>query len=58
MTLFDLGSPGLKGSKGAGENPDSISIMPLAARVRPRNFAEYVGQQHIIGDGQACCARP
>ena len=52
MTLFDLGAPGLKGSKGAGENPDSISIMPLAARVRPRNFAEYVGQQHIIGDGR------
>ncbi len=52
MTLFDLGAPGLKGSKCAGENPDSISIMPLAARVRPRNFAEYVGQQHIIGDGR------
>jgi len=52
MTLFDLGAPGLKGSKGAGENPDSISIMPLAARVRPRNFAEYVGQQNIIGDGR------
>ncbi|MCX5996113.1 MAG: replication-associated recombination protein A [Chloroflexi bacterium] len=26
--------------------------MPLAARMRPRNFAEYVGQQHIIGEGK------
>jgi putative ATPase len=26
--------------------------MPLAARMRPRNFAEFVGQQHIIGEGR------
>ena len=25
---------------------------PLAARLRPRDFSEYVGQQHIIGPGQ------
>ncbi|MCX6005189.1 MAG: replication-associated recombination protein A [Chloroflexi bacterium] len=25
--------------------------MPLAARMRPRNFAEYIGQQHLIGEG-------
>jgi len=54
MTLFDLGSPGLKGDKGAGSIPGPISndSMPLAARMRPRNFAEYVGQQHIIGEGK------
>ncbi len=25
---------------------------PLAARMRPRSFAEYVGQEHIIGEGK------
>lgn len=25
---------------------------PLAARMRPRNFAEFVGQDHIIGEGR------
>lgn len=24
---------------------------PLASRVRPRNLSEYVGQQHIVGEG-------
>jgi putative ATPase len=54
MTLFDLGSPGLQGKKAAGdkEEPSSKSAMPLAARMRPRNFNEYVGQQHIIGEGK------
>jgi len=54
MTLFDLGSPGLKGNKGAGSAPGPLpnDSMPLAARIRPRNFAEYVGQQHIIGEGK------
>jgi len=54
MTLFDLGSPGLQGDKGAGSAPGPLSndAMPLAARMRPRNFSEYVGQQHIIGEGK------
>ena len=54
MTLFDLGSPGLKGDTGVGSVPGPLSSesMPLAARMRPRNFAEYVGQQHIIGEGK------
>ncbi|MEI6185674.1 MAG: replication-associated recombination protein A [Dehalococcoidia bacterium] len=54
MTLFDLGSPGLKGNRGAGSAPGPLSndTMPLAARMRPRNFAEYVGQEHIIGEGK------
>lgn len=25
---------------------------PLAARLRPRNFDEFVGQEHIVGDGK------
>ena len=26
---------------------------PLAARMRPRNFTEFVGQEHIVGEGRA-----
>ena len=53
MTLFDLGSPDLRGDKEAGDKQQTDnSAMPLAARMRPRNFAEYVGQQHIIGEGK------
>jgi putative ATPase len=29
-----------------------VSLQPLAARMRPRNFAEYAGQQHIIAPGK------
>lgn len=53
MTLFDLGSPELQGDKGAGAKPEqAIASLPLAARMRPQNFNEYVGQQHIIGEGK------
>ena len=53
MTLFDLGSPELQGDRGAGAKPEQpASSMPLAARMRPQNFNEYVGQQHIIGEGK------
>lgn len=30
-----------------------MSEVPLAARMRPRTFAEYVGQSHLIGPGRA-----
>jgi putative ATPase len=53
MTLFDLGSPELQGDKGPGAKAEQpASSMPLAARMRPQNFNEYVGQQHIIGEGK------
>jgi len=26
--------------------------MPLAARMRPRNLSDYIGQPHILGPGQ------
>ena len=29
---------------------------PLAARMRPRTLAEFVGQEHIVGEGRALCA--
>lgn len=31
--------------------PSSIAQAPLAARMRPRNISEVVGQKHIIGEG-------
>ncbi|HXC35082.1 MAG TPA: replication-associated recombination protein A [Candidatus Acidoferrales bacterium] len=32
--------------------PEPIRHTPLAARMRPRNLAEYAGQTHILGPGQ------
>src|SRR4051812_20568992 len=32
--------------------PDSLKSRPLAARMRPRLLAEFVGQTHILGPGQ------
>lgn len=34
-------------------NQELQSKAPLAARMRPRSFAEYIGQDHIIGEGSA-----
>jgi putative ATPase len=44
-------------SKPAGEDkaqPErpAIAHQPLAARMRPRDLSEFVGQQHILGPGQ------
>ena len=41
--------------KNSNENKTTNAIdlnVPLAARLRPRNFAEYVGQQHLLGEGK------
>jgi putative ATPase len=32
--------------------PERQSPPPLAARMRPRNLSEYIGQQHILAPGQ------
>lgn len=32
--------------------PEQVRHTPLAARMRPRNLAEYAGQTHILGPGQ------
>src|SRR5262245_47919093 len=35
------------------EEPEPIlRVEPLAARMRPRSLAEYVGQTHILGEGK------
>ena len=31
---------------------DNNDNQPLAARMRPRNFDEFVGQQHLVGEGK------
>ncbi len=40
------------GGPGLFEDPERArSAMPLAARMRPRSFAEFVGQDAVIGEG-------
>jgi putative ATPase len=41
MPLFDM-----------PEGKDSSQGMPLAARMRPQTFAEFVGQEHLVADGR------
>lgn len=42
MTLFDY----------VGEEERLDKQAPLAARMRPRNFDEFVGQEHLVGEGR------
>ncbi|MDQ2951705.1 MAG: replication-associated recombination protein A [Chloroflexota bacterium] len=32
--------------------PQKSTVQPLAARMRPRELSEFVGQQHVIGEGR------
>jgi putative ATPase len=41
MPLFDL-----------PEESDAPRNMPLAARMRPQTFAEFVGQEHLVAEGR------
>jgi len=41
MPLFDL-----------PQESESSQSMPLAARIRPRTFAEFVGQEHLVAEGR------
>jgi len=49
--LFDPAAPPTPSSQA---KPDFVSTahQPLAARMRPRNLDEYVGQKHILAKGQ------
>src|ERR1700692_5093312 len=46
MSLFDTPPPGPKG------DPPTASSRPLAERMRPDKFEDFVGQQHILGPGK------
>jgi putative ATPase len=52
MTLFDLGGQDEKQEKDAGALSELSGDLPLAARMRPHNFDEFVGQEHIVGKGR------
>jgi len=52
MTLFDLEGLEAKGDDVSGVDDEHLKDMPLAARMRPRSFAEFVGQEHLVGEGR------
>jgi putative ATPase len=51
MAQDDLFAPNVE-APAPSAVPKISSQAPLAARMRPRNLDEYVGQQHILGKGQ------
>jgi len=52
MTLFDLGEQEERKGKEEEALGELPSDLPLAARIRPRNFSEFVGQEHLLGAGR------
>ncbi len=52
MTLFDLNR--LEPEAGPKDEvyPELQEDTPLAARMRPRNFTEFIGQEHLVGEGR------
>ena len=47
MNLFDAST-----EKTGGKTSGSQGVTPLATRMRPQSLAEYVGQEHVIGNGK------
>jgi putative ATPase len=54
MTLFDLNNLDSEStaSQETKSPPTDSGSMPLAARMRPRNLDEFVGQEHLVGEGK------
>jgi putative ATPase len=52
MARDDLFATPAESQSAESSAPDVIKQQPLAARMRPRNLNEYVGQTHILGPGQ------
>ena len=52
MTLFDLNKLEARGEEISGVGDESLQEAPLAARMRPRSFADFVGQEHLVGEGR------
>jgi putative ATPase len=51
MTLFNLDRYEPDKGKTTGTGHKSSKHMPLAARMRPQNLDEFIGQEHLIGEG-------
>ncbi|OGN92274.1 MAG: AAA family ATPase [Chloroflexi bacterium RBG_13_48_17] len=51
MTLFDLGKLEAGGEEMAVDE-GLLRDLPLAARMRPRSLGEFVGQEHLVGEGR------
>ena len=52
MARDDLFATPAESKAEAAPTPEFPSRQPLAARMRPRDLNEYVGQSHILGPGQ------
>jgi putative ATPase len=52
MTLFDLGKLEAEGEEVSAKYEGVLQDVPLAARMRPRSLAEFVGQEHLVGEGR------
>jgi putative ATPase len=52
MTLFDLGKLEVEREGVSAEGGGLHHDVPLAARMRPRSLAEFVGQEHLVGEGR------
>jgi len=52
MTLFDLEQPESKENQKSDIVSNQGGEVPLAARMRPRDFTEFVGQEHLVGEGR------
>jgi len=50
MTLFDLNKLETSGKEMFGVDTELSQDVPLATRMRPRSFAEFVGQEHLVGE--------
>jgi putative ATPase len=51
MTLFDLDDLKPKKNKPAEDSFLVQKQSPMAARMRPQNLDEFVGQEHLVGEG-------
>ena len=51
MTLFNLDRYEPERRKSSGKDIKPGKHTPLAARMRPQNLDEFIGQEHLIGEG-------
>lgn len=51
MTLFDLNEHDSRIENKLETNPEQADL-PLAARMRPVNFEEFAGQEHLVGENR------